>query len=746
MEETKMPDTKTREQIIEGVYDILDEYYNRNDIDGMVAYMKQVTMSVNNDYDDASVETDPRRAAMIDYIGGRIAAELDTHTTDFARNFTVAASRLSAKTAIGAIKKERDLEEQIRNGEIEDCDFFAQSAKNTEKLACYGLTSKAKYKEDIDAVREVGQMLSLAIDRLHEEGVTQMGWYERECSDFLEDKYENGQLVQRNLVAAESLKVLESDKSLTEKDHMVALNFMAAGVDMNAFGYSVTKVQNGRFMDELPDERVKCKGLNAQQLEERRNQLESQLAEYDSPSIAEAKKLRTEDKVTLTGRLTEVKLAQKRFALENADPAIAKEISDINNNINAVSSQEDALNTFKMSVNDFKTMTANVAKFFAEDKAARGDLNPKSHAEYLKLARLTSELAELEPGQNDPKQIVDKLKELQDTAHKYYKSHASIFRGKEGTERYKNAQFIGTILDDNIERLEAIAGELQETFAPGQTIDGVLKDYDQIKKSLRTEAKSKREILMQKAANPADNKAVEMKADENKAVEVEAAEEKASEVKAKEEMGGVIEIDLDDAQVPEIEEDEPELQTRPRSNAIYRSQKDMQAEDGIKVKSRNLGATRADISADVINDSYTVSSSQKAIEGIMDNGGEFNAETKAAVGTYMAKIIAVSLVKKEDKNIETTAAQEKIDKLHNAVENSEPFKTMMDKANTKESFNKLVNKALTKNPNELMVEYAAEYERYKQQNKLVRGKNGEMLERIEKSNSVDNAKKGGMIK
>lgn len=741
-----MPDTKTREQIIEGVYDILDEYYNRNDIDGMVAYMKQVTMSVNNDYDDASVETDPRRVAMIDYIGGRIATELDAHTTDFARNFTVAASRLSAKTAIGAIKKERDLEEQIRNGEIEDCDFFAQSAKNTEKLACYGLTSKAKYKEDIDAVREVGQMLLLAIDRLHEEGVTQMGWYERECSDFLDDKYENGQLVQRNLVAAESLKVLESDKSLTEKDHMVALNFMAAGVDMELCGYVVTKANTDTFIDQLPDERVKCKGLNAQQLEERRNQLESQLAEYDSPSIVEAKKLREEDKNDISNRLEEVKLAQKRFALENADPAIAKEISVINNNINAVSLQEDALNTFKMSVNDFKTMTANVAKFFAEDKAARGNLNPKSHAEYLKLARLTSELAELEPGQNDPKQIVDKLKELQDTAHKYYKSHASIFRGKEGTERYKNAQFIGTILDDNIERLEAIAGELQGTFAPGQTIDGVLNDYDQIKKSLRAEAKSKREILMQKAANPADNKAVEVKADENKAVEVEAAEEKASEVKAKEELSGVIEIDLDDAQVLEIEEDEPEKQTRPRSNAVYKSNKSAKAEDEINVKVGRISVTRADVSPEIKAKSYSVSSSQKAIRNIMENSGEINAETKAEVGTYMARIIATCIVRDKEKTISTNEAQVKIDKTFAAVEESKPFKNMMAKANTDASFRKLVDKALTKKPNELMVEFAAEYAKYKEQNKTVRGKNGEKLERIERVNSIEDVKKGGMIK
>lgn len=731
-----MPDTKTREQIIEGVYDILDEYYNRNDIDGMVAYMKQVTMSVNNDYDDASVETDPRRVAMIDYIGGRIATELDAHTTDFARNFTVAASRLSAKTAIGAIKKERDLEEQIRNGEIEDCDFFAQSAKNTEKLACYGLTSKAKYKEDIDAVREVGQMLLLAIDRLHEEGVTQMGWYERECSDFLDDKYENGQLVQRNLVAAESLKVLESDKSLTEKDHMVALNFMAAGVDMELCGYVVTKANTDTFIDQLPDERVKCKGLNAQQLEERRNQLESQLAEYESPSIVEAKKLREEDKNDISNRLEEVKLAQKRFALENADPALAKEIAVINNNINAVSLQEDALNTFKMSVNDFKTMTANVAKFFAEDKAARGDLNPKSHAEYLKLARLTSELAELEPGQNDPKQIVDKLKELQDTAHKYYKSHASIFRGKEGTERYKNAQFIGTILDDNIERLEAIAGELQETFAPGQTIDGVLKDYDQIKKSLRAEVKNKKEILMEKAAHPT----------ENKAVEVEAAEEKASEVKAKEEMSGVIEIDLDDAQVPEIEEDEPEIQTRPRSNAVYKSNKSAKAEDEINVKVGRISVTRADVSPEIKAKSYSVSSSQKAIRNIMENSGEINAETKASVGSYMAKIIATCIVRDKEKTISTNEAQVKIDKTFAAVEESKPFKNMMAKANTDASFRKLVDKALTKKPNELMVEFAAEYAKYKEQNKTVRGKNGEKLERIERVNSIEDVKKGGMIK
>ena len=736
MEETKMPDTKTREQIIEGVYDILDEYYNRNDIDGMVAYMKQVTMSVNNDYDDASVETDPRRAAMIDYIGGRIAAELDAHTTDFARNFTVAASRLGAKTAIGAIKKERDLEEQIRNGEIEDCDFFAQSAKNTEKLACYGLTSKAKYKEDIDAVREVGQMLSLAIDRLHEEGVTQMGWYERECSGFLEDKYENGQLVQRNLVAAESLKVLESDKSLTEKDHMVALNFMAAGVDMNAFGYSVTKANTGVFIDELPEERIKCKGLNAQQLEDRRNQLESQLAEYDSPSIVEAKKLRESDKIGLTGRLTEVKLAQKRFALENADPALAKEIAVINNNINAVASQEDALNTFKMSVNDFKAMTANVAKFFAEDKAARGNLNPKSHAEYLKLARLTSELAELEPGQNDPKQIVDKLKELQDTAHKYYKSHASIFRGKEGTERYKNAQFIGTILDDNIERLEAIAGELQGTLAPGQTIDGVLADYDQIKKSLRAEVKNKKEILMEKAAHPTENKAAEVKAEENK----------PSEAKAKKEMSGVVEIDLDDAEVPEIEEDEPEIQTRPRSNAVYKSNKSAKAEDEINVKVGRISVTRADVSPEIKAKSYSVSSSQKAIRNIMENSGEINAETKAEVGTYMARIIATCIVRDKEKTISTNEAQVKIDKTFAAVEESKPFKNMMAKANTDASFRKLVDKALTKKPNELMVEFAAEYAKYKEQNKTVRGKNGEKLERIERVNSIEDVKKGGMIK
>ncbi len=731
-----MPDTKTREQIIEGVYDILDEYYNRNDIDGMVAYMKQVTMSVNNDYDDASVETDPRRAAMIDYIGGRIAAELDAHTTDFARNFTVAASRLGAKTAIGAIKKERDLEEQIRNGEIEDCDFFAQSAKNTEKLACYGLTSKAKYKEDIDAVREVGQMLSLAIDRLHEEGVTQMGWYERECSGFLEDKYENGQLVQRNLVAAESLKVLESDKSLTEKDHMVALNFMAAGVDMNAFGYSVTKANTGVFIDELPEERIKCKGLNAQQLEDRRNQLESQLAEYDSPSIVEAKKLRESDKIGLTGRLTEVKLAQKRFALENADPALAKEIAVINNNINAVASQEDALNTFKMSVNDFKAMTANVAKFFAEDKAARGNLNPKSHAEYLKLARLTSELAELEPGQNDPKQIVDKLKELQDTAHKYYKSHASIFRGKEGTERYKNAQFIGTILDDNIERLEAIAGELQGTLAPGQTIDGVLADYDQIKKSLRAEVKNKKEILMEKAAHPTENKAAEVKAEENK----------PSEAKAKKEMSGVVEIDLDDAEVPEIEEDEPEIQTRPRSNAVYKSNKSAKAEDEINVKVGRISVTRADVSPEIKAKSYSVSSSQKAIRNIMENSGEINAETKAEVGTYMARIIATCIVRDKEKTISTNEAQVKIDKTFAAVEESKPFKNMMAKANTDASFRKLVDKALTKKPNELMVEFAAEYAKYKEQNKTVRGKNGEKLERIERVNSIEDVKKGGMIK
>lgn|GEM_PF-6851687 len=731
-----MPDTKTREQIIEGVYDILDEYYNRNDIDGMVAYMKQVTMSVNNDYDDASVETDPRRVAMIDYIGGRIATELDAHTTDFARNFTVAASRLSAKTAIGAIKKERDLEEQIRNGEIEDCDFFAQSAKNTEKLACYGLTSKAKYKEDIDAVREVGQILSLAIDRLHEEGVTQMGWYERECSGFLEDKYENGQLVQRNLVAAESLKVLESDKSLTEKDHMVALNFMAAGVDMNAFGYSVTKANTGVFIDELPEERIKCKGLNAQQLEDRRNQLESQLAEYDSPSIVEAKKLRESDKIGLTGRLEEVKLAQKRFALENADPALAKEIAVINNNINAVSLQEDALNTFKMSVNDFKTMTANVAKFFAEDKAARGNLNPKSHAEYLKLARLTSELAELEPGQNDPKQIVDKLKELQDTAHKYYKSHASIFRGKEGTERYKNAQFIGTILDDNIERLEAIAGELQGTLAPGQTIDGVLADYDQIKKSLRAEVKNKKEILMEKAAHPTENKAAEVKAEENK----------PSEAKAKEEMSGVVEIDLDDAEVPEIEEDEPELQTRPRSNAVYKSNKSAKAEDEINVKVGRISVTRADVSPEIKAKSYSVSSSQKAIRNIMENSGEINAETKAEVGTYMARIIATCIVRDKEKTISTNEAQVKIDKTFAAVEESKPFKNMMAKANTDASFRKLVDKALTKKPNELMVEFAAEYAKYKEQNKTVRGKNGEKLERIERVNSIEDVKKGGMIK
>ena len=731
-----MPDTKTREQIIEGVYDILDEYYNRNDIDGMVAYMKQVTMSVNNDYDDASVETDPRRVAMIDYIGGRIATELDAHTTDFARNFTVAASRLSAKTAIGAIKKERDLEEQIRNGEIEDCDFFAQSAKNTEKLACYGLTSKAKYKEDIDAVREVGQMLSLAIDRLHEEGVTQMGWYERECSGFLEDKYENGQLVQRNLVAAESLKVLESDKSLTEKDHMVALNFMAAGVDMNAFGYSVTKANTGVFIDELPEERIKCKGLNAQQLEDRRNQLESQLAEYDSPSIVEAKKLRESDKIGLTGRLEEVKLAQKRFALENADPALAKEIAVINNNINAVSLQEDALNTFKMSVNDFKTMTANVAKFFAEDKAARGDLNPKSHAEYLKLARLTSELAELEPGQNDPKQIVDKLKELQDTAHKYYKSHASIFRGKEGTERYKNAQFIGMILDDNIDRLEAIAGELQGTLAPGQTIDGVLADYDQIKKSLRAEVKNKKEILMEKAAHPTENKAAEVKAEENK----------PSEAKAKEEMSGVVEIDLDDAEVPEIEEDEPEIQTRPRSNAVYKSNKSAKAEDEINVKVGRISVTRADVSPEIKAKSYSVSSSQKAIRNIMENSGEINAETKAEVGTYMARIIATCIVRDKEKTISTNEAQVKIDKTFAAVEESKPFKNMMAKANTDASFRKLVDKALTKKPNELMVEFAAEYAKYKEQNKTVRGKNGEKLERIERVNSIEDVKKGGMIK
>ena len=128
----------------------------------------------------------------------------------------------------------------------------------------------------------------------------------------------------------------------------------------------------------------------------------------------------------------------------------------------------------------------------------------------------------------------------------------------------------------------------------------------------------------------------------------------------------------------------------------------------------------------------------------MESSGEINAETKAAVGTYMAQIIATCIVRDKEKTISTSESQAKIDKTFAAVEKSPPFKNMMAQANTHEGFRKLVDKALTRKPNELMVEYAAEYAKYKEQKKFAKGKNGEKLERTEQIKSTDNLKNKSM--
>ena len=708
------------------VENVLDEMENRKDIVSIVAYMKQVLIEETNnaEFDE---ENAPKYDAIVNFIGRTLEAAVEEggENVDYFKQFIHEVNKQVGEAVYQADDCLEDIEEQIRKGEMEDAEFFADDPQKTEELARAILLSRTDIGKDISGAMGIMAVFGTVYTNqaMNKEDANMI-------SEIIQGKAEGKNIITYP-ASYEAEKVLRSKPGMTKEKIDKLMKLAISSGEFYNSGYAIKKRihpadDNGKIFDSISNDRIKCSTLNQKQLAEEKLKLENESANIN-PNLS--KERYDGEELVINRKIKEVELAQKHRALDEQFPEDIKDISSMKAQLFSGVEKKGKLKAFEMKINNIKKATKAAAEHLARDRKERGTLDPKSHAQYLKLCEATAEFAALDPSKHTFSEITRKLRELKEASDSYYNSHKRGILGTgykfvKGAERQISAKIIKMSLDESFDSIIKLNDELAGSFYDNQKLEECFEDLKRDQTICRKGIKRLEEKLGKKAAL--------------------AAEKKPSEVKANETMSGVVEIDISEADVPGIEDAEPEIRTRPRSNTIYKSNNSAKAEDDLKIKVGRISVTRADVSPEIKTKSYAISSSQKAIRNIMESSGEINAETKAAVGTYMAQIIATCIVRDKEKTISTSESQAKIDKTFAAVEKSQPFKNMMAKANTDEGFRKLVDKALTRKPNELMVEYAAEYAKYKEQKKFAKGKNGEKLERTEQIKSTDNLKNKSM--
>ncbi len=761
-----MPKGKDYDKKFDDAKHMLYAYEKKNDWNGMAAYMKQLYIQSFFTGEEVDPDNTPYYDAMKTYIAETCdeAAE-GQEGIDKLRAIAFAANEQSAETVYQASERLEEIEEQIRNGEIEDTEFWADDPKRTERLAGAILSTKTEWGKEMDAARGVGQLLETGLSEWEQAVHGSSKTINNTYKSLFEDTSENQKLVERSETYRAAEKYLMSKTGMTKEKQLKLAKYAVSQPEFSANSYTISRDDPKVIFDIIPEPKAESKILSDDELEERKQGYIRGAAETDSEFIRD----------NMKQFAMECGYEQEKRAMLKADPIGMKTVSLAQKKIDVLTAEQDMIDIYRRTVNDMTAMTKASVNFFAEDKSKRiellrskqkkspaadtnkaPELDPVKHKDYLKLTEMAEEISKINGNTTPPEEVIRKLREAKEAAEQYFKSHTvgGLFMLKlseDGRQRVRNASRIKLAIDENIERLEKFAYGVAENLATDQTVADRYSEVkndkaqlragnnmrkkeirDKAREQLKAELAAKEEAarIKQEAAEAepeikdilvGDSGAFEIDLDSFGSPETAVRENAETAPEVKGFTGGdtgAFEIDLDTFEVPENAEteEEPEITARARSNGFYKkssqAKADMEASEKT-VMPENVQASRADIAPETKAKAYSVSAAQDSIKEIMAEASEITPEVKAKVATHMANIIAVSTVAKEQKDITSQEAQAKIDQTAAVVVGSRAFKNMLDKANTPKSFNKLVNKATAKNPSELLVEYSKEYVKQK---------------------------------
>gem|GEM_PF-6700673 len=488
------------------VIDMLYSYHERGDFDGMAAYMKQQYIKANLS-GNIDVENNPIQDAMQDFVSQLCAgASEDPKALDNLKELFLATSRMSTETACNAVDRLEEIEDQIRNGEIEYADYWAETPKKTEKMAMTILCSKTEYSKELTAARGVGQLFNTAIDELMEENNNMATGVITEVLSYFQDTVTDGVITERSKQYQEGQTFLNRRFPRQPEKRRKAEMLFSGQTNEEMKGYCVLTENIGAaltqdiadsslssaYFDGMPEIKAECKKLTDEELEARKQ------------GFIEKAAAGGPQKDKMNQYALECGYEQQERAMVKADPKGMEKIRHRHADIKIITDEQDKLKVFQSAVEDLITMTDNATAYFRNDKMARGKLDENKHKEYLDLTERASDLYNMSAKKSSPKEILDTLREVRESAQRYRDTHTIggyvIMKRHDGRERIRNAKMIRLLIEENLPRLEAMANELQADLGRDRTIDERYNELEAKKTSIRTEINAKKAEIKEKAS------------------------------------------------------------------------------------------------------------------------------------------------------------------------------------------------------------------------------------------------------
>ncbi|SDB57552.1 hypothetical protein SAMN02910317_03003 [Ruminococcaceae bacterium FB2012] len=540
-----MPDQKEYIKKHDQYFDTMSAFNRRKDMAGLVGYMKQIISEnvVGNGGDEGFEEgTNPAYDAVKTFMKVIIMDALENGEKEkqFIRDFIYEIYEQNGETAYNVMDKFMDTETSIVNGEAEEYDCFADAEADRTVIVASLLGINSKYSKIVDPGIAIVAMFNNALNDTEHAGPV-----ERYVLDTLNGAAdENGNIT----VEPAKRKTLDrlSGKGLSDKmvDKLRVVVDKQVGFDIGSFSVAPVADVNGKPVVRYSEAVNTRKDLTDEQLENMKQDREKKISDYRKEHTAEEEQRSTVMK-TCKYEIKSIECEQERRRLQKADPESMKIIELKTDDLRDLTEMQDKLDVFRLKIKQIVDTAQPTCARLSADRAERGHLDPKKHAQYIKMCDLADDLYTLDHSMS-PKEIIKTLKDMQQAAQEYYDSHYKYFYKREaGRNRIYDSVAIKESIACSIESLEKLSDEISPYFVDDMSVEDCLNDINKKKKEIREEIASRKEKVREKAARIGAEK---VKADVRPSVTA---------------VSESIEIDLDTAVVPDVPEEEAPVEEAP---------------------------------------------------------------------------------------------------------------------------------------------------------------------------------------
>ena len=200
--------------------------------------------------------------------------------------------------------------------------------------------------------------------------------------------------------------------------------------------------------------------------------------------------------------------AEQNRRIINNDEEGKKKINALNGEITKRTKQIDNIAYFRIQARTSLLSVQSSFNFFDKDSAKRNltsQKDQKKHKDYLDMVEKSNAVKDIDFYNENPKDIIDRLKKAKESADRYVDSHVgwrhlgSGFR-EDGQDRIEKAKRISKNLEREIERLQPLADSLSDDMLKGVSIADWQEVLQKQNADFRNEIKATKQKILSDAA------------------------------------------------------------------------------------------------------------------------------------------------------------------------------------------------------------------------------------------------------